>query len=367
MKFETTLEKLHDALSRVHKISAKNLSLPILENVLLSLKNGQLSLRSTNLHVGVEYSFDVKENQPGEVAVNMSVLLGIISNIKTSHKLLIHTEGNSLHIQSDKSSMNINIQSPEDFPTLPIVEDGEMFKIKIEDFMDGLKSVMYSASLSDIKPEISSVYVHSEGNELVFVATDSFRLAEKRIVVENMDDFPGVIIPIKNIQDCIKIFSGLTGEFVLSLAKNQISLQNDEVYFTSRVVDGNYPNYSQIIPQEFKMNLTVLKKDLSDSLRLVNVFSDSFNQIQLQVDKSESLVNLNSRNTNVGDNTTSLEAVIDGESDISMYLNHKYLSDAFQVLDVDSLSLSFTESNRPFIVRGIGESNFLYLIMPMNR
>src|SRR5690606_3602158 len=155
------------------------------------------------------------------------------------------------------------------------------FTLPIDQFIDGVRSVMYSASQSDIKPEIASVYIYSEDGNLVFVATDSFRLAEKKVKVSNIEDFPGVIVPIKNIQECVKVFAGDEGDVQLFVEKNQLSIVSNNTYFTSRIVDGNYPDYQQIIPKEFTTEAVVLKDDLIQTLKLVNVFSNTFNQISI--------------------------------------------------------------------------------------
>lgn len=367
MKLESTLEKISTATSRVQKISAKNLSLPILENVLLIAKDNTLTFRSTNLHIGVEVSIPVKIQQEGEAAVNLQVFSQIISSLKNEHKIILEVKDEKqLEITTEKSTMDIKLFPHQDFPTLPRVEDGVEITLPVEKIIDGIRSVVYSASMSDIKPEISSVYIYSENNELVFVSTDSFRLAEKRIVVETKQDFPGVIIPVKNVQECIKVFTGVSEDVRVFVGENQISLQSDEIYFTSRIVDGNYPDYKQIIPSESKTEAVVLKEDLIQSLRLVNVFSDSFNQILLKTNNKDGAITLHSRNTDVGENHTSVDAAVSGD-DVQMYLNHKYLSDCFSSVISDSINFSFNESNKPFLVKGVGDNSFLYLIMPMNR
>jgi DNA polymerase III subunit beta len=366
MKIETTLEKISDALSRIQKVSTKNISLPILETVLLETVGNVLVLRSTNLHIGVEISIPVKVQQEGRCAVKLDILAQIINSLKGEHKISLENKDQTLSIRTEKSFMEVNTFSDTDFPTLPHVEDGVSFTIPVDVVIEGVKSVVYSASYSEIKPEISSVYIYTENNELVFVATDSFRLAEKRMVVPDVSDFPGIIIPIKNVQECVKIFTGIQEKAVLSFNNNQLSLQTDSIYFTSRIIDGNYPDYKRIIPTSFITEVILLKDDITSALRLVNVFSDSFNQIKLRVDKQKEEINLYSRNTDIGENTTAVTAVVNGE-DIEIFMNHKYLSDVLSVLGTDSLSVSFSEKNKPCIIKGIGETSFLYLIMPMNR
>ena len=366
MKLESTLEKIEDAVLRVQKVSAKNISLPILENVLLIAEDNTLKLRSTNLHIGVEITLPVKIEKPGRVAVRLDIFSQIITNLKNEHKVVLEVTDNILNIITEKSQMEIKLFPDADFPTLPYIEDAVELTIPVDTLIEGVRSVMYSASVSEIKPEISSVYIYTENNELVFVATDSFRLSEKRIVAKGVSDFPGLIVPIKNIQECIKIFTGINGDLKVFISKNQISIASENIYFTSRIIDGNYPDYKQIIPVEFKTEAVVLKDELMQSLRLVNVFSDNFNQILLQVKKGSGALNINSRNTDIGENNTSVDAAVTGE-DIDIYINHKYLSDAFGSFSGDSLTFYFSEKNKPCLLRGVGDNSFVYLIMPMNR
>lgn len=366
MKLESTLEKIIDAVHRVQKIPTKNSTLPILENVLLIAEDNTLTLRSTNLHVGVEVSLPVKITEPGRVAVKLDVFSQIIGSLKNEHKVVLETQDSILLIKTEKSDMEIKLFPDADFPTLPRVEDGVSLMVPLGVLIDGVRSVYYSASVSEIKPEISSVYVYTENNELVFVSTDSFRLAEKRIVCEGVSDFPGIIIPIKNIQDCIKVFAGIDDQAKVSFTKNQLSMESENIYFTSRIIDGNYPDYAQIIPKEFSTEAVVLKDDITQALRLVNVFSDNFNQIKIHIKKDSGQIYLNSRNTDVGENNTAVDAAVTG-SDIEVFMNHKYLSDVLSVVAGDSITFYFSEKNRPCIVRGVGDGSFLYLIMPMNR
>ncbi len=366
MKIEATLEKIKEAVSRAQKVSAKNLSLPILENVLLTASENILTIRSTNLHVGVEIMVPVKIEQEGEIAVKLDIFSQIINSLHGEHKVVLEVIENTCHIHTEKSDMEIKLFPHTDFPTLPRVEDAVEIELPIETIINGVRSVVYSASLSDIKPEISSVYIYSENNEIVFVATDSFRLAEKRIVVEGANTIPGIIVPIKNIQECIKIFTGITDTTKLFIGKNQLSIQSNNIYFTSRIVDGNYPDYKQIIPQESLTDVVILKDELIQSLRLVNVFSDNFNQILMKTNSEKGQISIHSRNTDVGENNTTVDAAITGVG-VEMYLNHKYLSDAFGALTSDSINFSFTEKNKPCIIKSVGDPSFLYLIMPMNR
>jgi DNA polymerase-3 subunit beta len=366
MKIETTVQKLSIAVNKLQRVSSKNLSLPILENILLINKDNILLIRSTNLHVGVEISITVKSDVDGEISINLDVFTNIINSLNKEDKIFLELKDKILKIKTKSSEMEINTYDSSDFPSLPKIQDGLDFIIPINEFINGIKSVYYAASLSDIKPEISSVYIYKKDNELVFVATDSFRLAEKKIIIDGVNDFPGIIIPIKNIQEIIRVFNDVEGEVLMEIGKNQISLKNNEIYFTSRIVDGNYPNYTQIIPKEEKISVIVLKNDIISSLKLINVFSDNYNQIKLKINSKKSILSFFSKNSEVGENNTDIEAVVNG-GDMEMFINHKYITDSFNSLNEDSIQFSFTEKNKPFILKSVGDKSFLYLVMPMNR
>lgn len=366
MHIETTVEKLKNAVNRVQKVSSKNLSLPVLENILLSSESNSLTMRSTNLHVGVEVTVAVKEVVAGTALVNLDIFSKIIGSLSSEDKIVLKIEEQTLLIQTETSHMDIKLFPDQDFPTLPRIEDGQEIELPMKTFIEGVEKVHYAASQSDIKPEIASVYIYPDGKNLIFVATDSFRLAEKKIVTDTDLDFEGIIIPIKNIAECVKIFQGIEDRVSVVIGKNQISIQSEDIYFTSRIVDGNYPDYKQIIPTESNIQSILLKSDLVDALRLVNVFSDTFNQISFSVQKDSGSVSLHTRNTDVGENKTTIDAAITG-GDIDMFLNHRYVSDVLSVVQVDSVSFSFTEKNKPCVVSAVGDESFLYLIMPMNR
>ena len=182
MKIECNINKLKSAISQVEKIVGKNLTLPILGSVLLIAKGKILKLRATNLSLGVEVEIGVNILKEGTVAILGSVLGEIFTNIHQNENVFIEEENGNLLIKTKKRQIKLKGQPHEDFPTIPLVS-GKIFEIEAKKFMEGIKSVYYSSSPSDIKPEISSVYIYSNEGNLVFVSTDSFRLAEKKMKI----------------------------------------------------------------------------------------------------------------------------------------------------------------------------------------
>lgn len=365
MKLECEIEKLKNSVYQVERITGKNLTLPVLSSVLFIASGKSLKLRSTNLSLGIEIEVPAKITKEGIVAISGSTLFGVFSNIFQSENIFFEGENGNLLIKTKKSQIKLKGTPYDDFPTIPIVS-GESFEIESKKLIEGIKSVYYSSSLSDIKPEISSVYIYSSGDDLVFVSTDSFRLAEKKIKIKGVQEIPGILIPFKNIPEILRIFGESSGVVKVCFNKNQISFSFDNIYLTSRVIDGVFPDYRQIIPKEYKTDAVVLKQDLLNALKLSNIFSDKFNQVNLLINPKEKVFEFSSKNNDIGENTTHLDAAITGEN-IELGFNYRYFLDCLQSINTDSVSIKLNQSSRPIVVKGNSDSSFTYLIMPMNR
>lgn len=364
MKLECEIEKIKSAIYQTERITGKNLTLPVLNSILFIASGKSLKLRATNLSLGVEIEIPAKIEKEGIVAVSGSILVGIFSNIFQNENISLEEKDGNLLIKTKKSQIKLKCQPNDDFPTIPRVS-GNTFEIDSKKLIDGIKSVYYSSSVSDIKPEISSVYFYSKEDNLIFVSTDSFRLAEKKIKIKNLEEIPGILIPFKNIPEILRIFGEFSGEIKICFNKNQISFSSDNVYLTSRVIDGIFPDYTQIIPKEFKTECVVLKQDLLNALKLSNIFSDKFNQVNLSIKPKTKIFELSSQNNEVGENKTHLDAAVSGE-DTEVSFNYKYFVDCFQSINTDSISIKLSPG-RPIVVSGVSDNSFIYLIMPMNR
>lgn len=365
MKLECGVDKIKDAVSKVERITGKNLTLPVLNSVLFIASGKSLKLRATNLSLGVEIEIPAKIEKEGILAVAGSVLAGIFSNIFQNENAHLEGVDGNLLIKTKKSQIKLKGQVHDDFPTIPMVS-GTVFEIESKKFAEGIKSVYYSSSVSDIKPEISSVYIYSNGDELIFVATDSFRLAEKKIKMKGLKEISGILIPFKNIPEILRVFAEDNGLIKVCFNKNQISFSSENIYLTSRVIDGVFPDYCQIIPKTFNTKVIVLKQDLLNALKLSNIFSDKWNQLNLSIQSKEKVFELSSQNNDIGENKTHIDAVIEGE-DVVLGFNYKYFLDCFQSIPGDSILIELNQSGKPIVVKGSSDPSFTYLIMPMNR
>ncbi len=366
MNIECTKEKLSKALSKAEKITGKNITLPILSCVLLDVADSILTIKATNLDLGIEIKLPVKMTTPGTIAVSGSVLNNFISNLTNDKNITLEIVEGNLKVFTKHSQAIIKAFPVDDFPSIPKVIDEKPFKLNSPDLLKGLKSVMYSSSVSTMRPVLSSVLMYSEEDTIVFVATDSFRLAEKKIKVKKHKEFSQILIPFKNISEIIRTLEDIKEDVDVFLSQNQIAFLYEDIYITSRVIDGSFPDYKQIIPKETKTEVTLLKQDFVSALRISNIFSDKFSQVVFHVSPTHKTFTITTKNMDIGENIHTLDAVIKGD-ELMVSFNYKYIIDCFQSIDSDSISLSFSDSNRPMIIQGISDKSFLYLVMPMNK
>jgi DNA polymerase III subunit beta len=366
MKIECDKSKIENAIQKASKLANKHLTLPVLSCVYLeALGDNKLIIKSTNLDIGVEIEIKIKTIEKGIMAVPANILMGVLSSIKESN-LIFETKENNLKISSNKNSAVIKCMPYEDFPSIPKLKDSKSVKIDCHDLIFGFKSVWYSASNSNIKPELSSVYIYKGESNLVFVSTDSFRLAEKKINTKIPVDFPQTLIPYRNVSEIIKLFEDFNGDINIVFEKNQAAFITEELYVVSRLIDGSFPDYKQIIPKTFGTTATILKNDLINSIKTSNIFSDVLNQVKLSVNIKNKSLNIESKNNDIGEYKESINASATGD-DVELNFNNKYITDCIQSIPSDSLTLNFGGAGKPLVINGSTDKSFLYVVMPMNR
>lgn len=366
MKIECLKDKLLNIVSKTSRITTnKNLGLPILNCLLLTSENNRLIIKATNLEIGVKVEIPVKTEKPGKVAIPGEILGNLLANLPGGKNLKIESKDDEIELKTEQNQISIKSKNHNDFPSIPETKS-EAFAVSVKDFVDGLKMVWYSSTQSSIKPELSSIFIYTENGEMVFTATDSFRLAEKRIKIKQNKDFGQVLLPFKNALEISRILEDESGELEIFLDKNQISLSVNGIYITSRLVDSTFPDYKQIIPKDFKTEAVVLKQDLISALKLANVFSDKFNQINFNISPAKKIFEIKTKNPEIGENVHRIDAALSGDS-VDINFNIKYISDCFASIGSDSVTISLNDISKPMVIRGVGDKGFLYLVMPMNK
>lgn len=368
MKIETTKEKLVDALQKAEKVTSKNANLPVLKCILLEASKGSLFVRSTNLDIGLEISVPVKMEEEGTVAVPGNILSSYISQLPADKSITVESFEGGLKVSTAKNSTVIKTFSPEEYPPIPKVDTDTLksFKIEATAFVSGIKAVWYSSANSNIKPELSSVRVYPLERNLVFVATDGFRLAEKKIKVDQMPDFTHILIPVRNASEIMRIFEGVEGFVDVYVDDNQIAIKSDHIYLVSRTIEGNFPDYKAIIPKEYVTSVITLKQDLANAFKINTLFSDSFYHISLAINSEEKSFKISTKNNDVGESSTEVLSTINGDT-LQINFNYRYINDCIGSITTDSISFDFSGPNKPLVIKPVQDNSFLYLVMPMNK
>lgn len=366
MKIESIKERLERVISRAGKVAAKHVTLPVLQGLLLRATGKILQVRATNLDLGVELSLPVKVEKEGEVVVGAQVLNAFLQNIRRDTQVVLESKEGSLKISSSSHTGTLKTLSTEEFPLIPQVPEEYKISVPAKDVAAGLRAVWYSTSPSSIKPELSSVYIYPDANGLCFVATDLFRLAEKKVPVRGVGDFPPVLVPFRNVGDIIRFLEDEGGTAQIIIAKNQIAIRTEAMYVTSRTVEGVFPDYKQIIPAEATTTALLLKEDLGGALRMVSALSDKIGQVKFSIHPTKKVLEITASNQEVGESVEKLPANVSGK-ELSISFNSRYLADCLPSLPGDSVQMKFHGLDKALVMQASGEASFTYLVMPMNR
>ena len=358
--------KLTQALRIADKATTKNMSLAVLKCVLLEAQKDTLVVRATNLDIGVEVAIPARVKQEGVVAVPGDVVGSLLTSTNEQGDITLKLEDTTLSVVTKSVNTSINTHNAEDFPKLPRLSGGVTVTIPAQDLLNGLKSVWYSAATSTMKPELASIACIYENGQIIFVATDSFRLAEKRVAVRDITEFPTFLIPVKNVSELIRNLEDVNEKVELTIEETQIACSFGDTYFTSRIVDGIFPDYNQIIPTEFSTEVTLLKSDFAHALKTASIFANKFNQIHFDINPKDKYCALQTSNTDIGASETKLSAALEGDA-LEIRFNYRYINDSLQSITADSVVLQFSGIGKPMIIKGVGDNSFTYLTMPMNR
>lgn len=367
MNITCALERLQYATMIAERVVGKKESLPVLSCVLLEAKKKEgVLVRATNLETGVEVRVAADVSDGGIVAVPVSVFAPMIRSLRGEKVTLAVSEEN-LTITSPHGTATIKTIPADEFPAIGTSSSGTGYTLPTQTLVEGVQSVSYAAAVSLIRPELASIYVTHTDDTLVFVATDSFRLAEKRLTVSGTQSFPDILIPVKNAQELVHTLEHATEDEVTCwFDDSQLLVRVGSVFFISRVIDATFPNYKEIIPQSFDTEAVVLKNDLQQELKKARIFSQVSQQVGFHVYPSKKTLTLTARANEVGEMSDTLEAKLKGE-DVDINFNIQYIADCLSWVRADSVTLAFSGTGKPLIITGVGDNSFRYLVMPLNR
>lgn len=343
----------------------KSATLPALSAILVVAGNDGIKLRATNLETGVDLTLKGDVTSEGVVAIPATVLQQVAASLTRNGKVTIEHAGEVAVIESGASKSSLKTVPYADFPSIPVPEQPENTITLSGALLKGLfGSIASCASASTVRPELASISITVEGGVLTAVATDSFRLAEKKVPIANKGAQGVFLIPAKNALD---IASALPDtDIELSFDEHQAAFKSAGGLLVSRLTNATYPDYRQIIPKEFSAEATLLRKDFDAALKRTAIFSDTFQKVRVAFDIKKSSVAFSARNADVGESVEALMARVSG-TPLELSFNHRYLSAVLGLTNADSLTLSASGVGRPLIIKGAGDASLLYLVSPMNQ
>lgn len=366
MKFSTLKEKLLNAVLVSERLVGKKESLPVLSCILLEAGTN-LSVRATNLEAGIDVQVPCTIEEKGVVAVSATILSQTLRSI-SGDKVSIRTEEGNVIIESKGTRTLITSLPHDEFPTFSIQESATGVAVRSERLLRGIQNVVYAASSSMIRPELGSVLISLRDGVITCVATDSFRLAERVLSdtpIKGGTDVD-VLVPLKHAVELAHVLERAGEEVEFFVNESQLVVRADGIRFVSRVVDGNFPNYKDVIPKSFSTEATILKNDMTEILRKARVFSGADQHVGLHVYPKKKIFTATAQSAGVGEMSDSVDAAMTGE-DLDMNFHIGYLGDCLSSIESDSIVLHFAGVGRPLVIKGVSDPSFTYLVMPLNR
>jgi DNA polymerase-3 subunit beta len=363
MKVSVLKENLAKALSLTGRVVSTRGSLEILSNIMISTESGRLKLSATNLEVGVNYWLGAKVDKQGAITVPAKLFSDVINSIN-SEKVELTLEELDLHITSQNDKLTIKGISVDEFPLIPSM-DVTALNINSKILKDALNMVNFAAALDESRPVLSGVYMHAEGDVITFAATDSYRLAEKTLKLpKKIADKYEVIIPAKALIELTRVLGDLNEDIKICINDNQILFAASELEFTSRLIDGNFPNYKQIIPEGNDTKASLSKNEFNGALKVASLFArESANSINIFV-RSKGKVEINAVSSQVGDSNSVINADVEGK-DGEISFNSKYIIDVLNNIKEDKIEFEISGKLNPGVIRPEGSKDYTYIIMPL--
>lgn len=387
MKTIILKEKLKEGISVVERVAGKSLNLPILNNILLSVEKNFLNLTATDLEIGINWWSLVKTEKEGKVALPSRVLSSFV-NFLPNKPVNLEIKDLAMKIECDNYQTTIKGFSSEEFPIIPNVSDEEKIIIPSRIFCQNLNSVVDIASYSSFKPEISGIYFLFQKNLITMAATDSFRLGEKKLYEDfsssSISKDYSLILPQRAAKEIINIFGEKDGDLTICFSPNQVLFEtpltetpHPQIQLVSRLIEGEYPNYQEIIPKKHETKVTVSVNDFINQVKLASLFSGKINEVKLKIDPKKHQLNLFSQNVDVGEHYGVLNCKVEGKP-CEISFNHKFLLDGLISMaskketsskegkEKDAeVVLELTSGDRAGVIRPKKDNNYLYLIMPI--
>ena len=368
MKFNVNQQDFQQALNYCQGVIEKRSTLPILSNILLDASNSKLTITATDLDlIFIHQLNDVEILEEGKTTTTSSIMYDIIRKFNSGKKInLSLTDISKLQVESEKSIFNLNCISATEFPLTDENFNQNEFIIKSKQLLKLLNKCKFSVSNDETRHYLSGIYFHQseveDKNYLTAVATDSHRMSISKIRLEEKIDFDPIILPKKTIFQLCSLLDNYDGDVKVSNVKSKIKFELNNSILISKLIDGKFPNYIQVIPKNNQKKLEIdLKLFLNSVDRVASVSLDKKDGVKFYLSKDT--LDLSVNNTNSGDGKETLTVNFDHDLEISF--NSRYLIDVASQLDGDRVEIFFNDTGSPALIKDPSDFDSIFVVMPM--
>jgi DNA polymerase-3 subunit beta len=378
MKLTILQKNLHQGISTVGHIATKNANLPILNNILVSVKDGLITLAATNLEIGITKQIRGKADKDGEITVDAKIFGDYVA-LLPNEKVEIQLDKKDLKINCQQFNTTIKGQEAQDFPIIPQVDKKLGLGLSVASLKNALSQILFAINPNDNRLELTGVLFDIKDKKINLVATDSFRLAKTELdfsLESGQIDSDGlkIIVPLKTMQEVSRIINSSTDELSggaeqlnLFLSENQALFVYQGTAIVSRLIEGHYPDYEQVLPVNFKTETTVDRSELSRAIKMASIFSaNTTNAIDLLIDSVGQKIVIEAVAGQTGSQQAELVAKVDGQNN-GVRLNYRYLLECLNILPSGKVVIKLIDDVAACQLNSPGDDNYQYIIVPLRK
>lgn len=378
MKIITLKENLNNGLNITSRVTGKNLTLPILNNILISTEKNFLNLSATDLELGIKHWFLVKIEKEGKTTVPAKTIFNFV-NLLSDQKITLETKDNFLYITSGNHNTKIKCLNAEDFPIIPKIDGDKFIELNCQTFCESVSEVADFAAPNQNRPDLAGVFFNFQKEGVKLVTTDGFRLAEKTLALENKTESNSFsfILPQKTAREIINIFGGKSGKIRLYFSPNQILFEylmeetpHPQTQVVSRLIEGDYPDYQGIIPKQYDVQLTLNKDEFLNQIKTASIFGGRGNEVKLIIDSKKEGIEVFSQDPDLGENRSFLTGKLNfnpsaEKKEIEIIFNYKFLIDGLASIKSRNLILELNGEEKPAALKPENDPSYIYVVMPI--
>lgn len=366
MKIKILQEKLAKALNNVSRVAAgSRATLPILNNVLIRVDEGKVTLTTTNLDMAMVNYLPAGQSDNGVVTVPARLMAEFVGNLPRGEMVEIEAKNEKVEIRAGGYSSVINGVLAEDFPELPEIDENQVvkFSMGVDDFKAGLSQVMMAVSNDTTRPALTGVYFNTFEGTLYLAATDGYRLAERKFI-EGVESEVKVIVPAPSLQEVLRSLSDDATEIELWFDENQVRFKFGDIEITSKIIGGSFPDYRQLIPKQSEIAVSLKKDELVRVTKLAALFAKEVGgSIVCRTSVEEGSFAIASVANELGENNSEIKTEVEVDGKIT--LNSRFLLDALNAMDGEKVNFRFSNRLDPIVLQAEKKTDYIHIIMPL--